>query len=483
MNNLGVIYARVSREDQTKLENTSDSRSINNQIKVLSNYSKENNIKLINIFVDDGYSGNSLNRPGLNDLLKSAYQHKFNILLIKDISRLGRVMYQVATLLEIIFPENDIRVISLNDNYDSSICFDESIILKNFLNDYYLKDFKRKCKLSLLNKVNSKHLNYYPKYGYYYDKNKKEYIDKYASRIVEDIFEYAKENKTPKEIADILNEHKILTRSKYMVEILKNKPLHKTLSNKWTAKMVLDILKDYEYCGHSINLVRSNSKVIIKNTHQAIIKEELFKVVNDKIKSRLITKNKIIHLGNILKDNIFYKNFSYNQSKGKNDDYYYSKILHLSINKTFIHLLLYNEVINYLIYYVNNSDIIKEITKRKYLKNNFICFDEANIKLEEVNNKYSKLIDDYLNNKIFKNIFDSKSKEYQKEINEIDNYINNCDYYRTIINSYKFKFLSFLDKLKEKTNFDIELIKSVIIKVIFIKNLEKKVIEIMINFI
>ena len=213
-----AIYARLSREDEDKIDgNKSESRSIENQIKVLSDYARENDLDIYKIYYDDGYSGANFERPEFKKLLKDMYQHKFDTILIKDISRLGRVVYKVGELIECIFPKNNIRVISLNDKYDSlTYNDDQSIVIRNFLNDYYLKEFKRKCRQARTHYARTKHLNYYPKYGYNFDKDRKEIIDDYSANIVKRIFDYvANQGLSTCQVAEILNKEGVLTRSLY----------------------------------------------------------------------------------------------------------------------------------------------------------------------------------------------------------------------------------------------------------------------------
>ena len=185
-----AIYARLSREDEEKIDGNNESRSIENQIKTLTNYANEHHFEIINIYYDDGYSGSNMDRPGFQQMLNDAKNKVFNVLLIKDLSRLGRKLYQVGTLVEKTLPQMGIRLIAINDNYDATTYKDdESVVLRNFLNDYYLKEFRRKCRASLAHRVQTIHINYYPKYGYIYDSEGTEQIDPYASDIVKLIFE------------------------------------------------------------------------------------------------------------------------------------------------------------------------------------------------------------------------------------------------------------------------------------------------------
>ena len=146
-----VIYARLSREDENKIDGNNDSRSIDNQIKFLTEYAIENNFEIQDVYIDDGYTGANLNRPEFQRLINDAKSKRFNILLVKDLSRLGRVMHQVGDLIENVFPSLNIRVIAKSDNYDSlTYNDDESIVLRTFLNAYYLKDFKKKINNSYI---------------------------------------------------------------------------------------------------------------------------------------------------------------------------------------------------------------------------------------------------------------------------------------------------------------------------------------------
>ena len=161
-----AIYARLSREDEEKIDGNNDSRSIENQIKTLTNYANEHHFEITNIYYDDGYSGSNLDRPGFQKMINDAKNKQFNILLIKDLSRLGRKLYQVGTLVEKTLPQMGIRLIAINDNYDAATYKDdESVVLRNFLNDYYLKEFRRKCRASLAHRAQTIHINYYPKYS------------------------------------------------------------------------------------------------------------------------------------------------------------------------------------------------------------------------------------------------------------------------------------------------------------------------------
>ena len=70
-----------------------------------------------------------------------------DMVIVKDISRLGREYIDTNYYLGKYFPERQIRVVSLLDNYDSGVStYDELLEIKILLNDMYLRDTSNKIK-------------------------------------------------------------------------------------------------------------------------------------------------------------------------------------------------------------------------------------------------------------------------------------------------------------------------------------------------
>lgn len=91
-----ALYCRLSQED----ENKGDSDSIINQKSILTKYAKDNGFENIEVFVDDGYSGVSFNRPDFQRLLELMEQGRVSTLITKDLSRLGRNYIEVGNYTE-----------------------------------------------------------------------------------------------------------------------------------------------------------------------------------------------------------------------------------------------------------------------------------------------------------------------------------------------------------------------------------------------
>ena len=111
------IYVRLSQED----ERAGESISIENQKKMLTEYvRKQADWSLAKIYEDDGYSGTTFDRPGVQKMLDDAKTGKINLIICKDLSRFGRNYIEVGQYIDYIFPSFNIRFIALNDNVDTA---------------------------------------------------------------------------------------------------------------------------------------------------------------------------------------------------------------------------------------------------------------------------------------------------------------------------------------------------------------------------
>ena len=137
------IYARLSRDD----ERAGESVSIENQKEMLSRYVREQGWTLYDYYCDDGVSGTTFDRPGLNRLVQDATDHKINLVLCKDLSRLGRDYIEAGKYTDFVFPSLGCRFIALNDGVDTLRKNNEMlVILKNVMNDLYARDTSSKIK-------------------------------------------------------------------------------------------------------------------------------------------------------------------------------------------------------------------------------------------------------------------------------------------------------------------------------------------------
>ena len=138
-----ALYCRLSLDDGS----VGESGSIQTQKIILEEYAKMHGFKIYDVYVDDGYSGLNFNRPGFQRMIQDIQGGKINLVITKDLSRLGRNHIPKSYFIEIFFPDNDIRYIAVNDNVDTLYDNNDIAPFKNILNDMYAKDLSRKLNL------------------------------------------------------------------------------------------------------------------------------------------------------------------------------------------------------------------------------------------------------------------------------------------------------------------------------------------------
>lgn len=303
--NIAVMYLRLSKEDGEKVE----SNSISNQREMINAYARKNQFTIVGEYVDDGYSGATFDRPNFKEMIKDAYDKKFDTIIVKDLSRFGRDYIEAGKFIQRIFPENGIRFISVNDNYDSKSADmnDTHLILpiKNFINDSYCRDISNKVKSSQkIKREKGDFISAFAPYGYKKsDENKnKLVVDEQAAPNIKNIFDMKLLGYSSKAIADELNHLGVLTPRKYKEsQGFKCNGFQNIKGGNWSAKAVNRIIENEVYIGNtlqgkSITLNYKNKKQIekekdewirVENTHEAIISKEVFAIANTMLKRDL----------------------------------------------------------------------------------------------------------------------------------------------------------------------------------------------------
>lgn len=298
MKNIACMYLRLSREDG----DSSESNSISNQRQIIKSYAKENDIKLSYEYVDDGYSGSNFDRPHFKNMINDLNKGKFNIIIVKDLSRFGRDYIESGKYLQKIFPEKGVRFISVNDNYDSENAdmSDTHLILpiRNFINDSYCRDISMKVKSSkVVKRKNGEFIGAFAPFGYKKDDKDKHklVIDKEVSHIIERIFNMKIEGYSSKAIADFLNSIGTITPSKHKENNGDNFNTGFVVKNaKWDAKMINRIISNKVYIGvleqgktTKLNYkskkeidVSKEDWIVIQNAHEPIISKSIYLLAN-----------------------------------------------------------------------------------------------------------------------------------------------------------------------------------------------------------
>ena len=291
-----TAYVRASKDDP-------DSSTIENQIELIREYAKNlPDIRIVSVRDDNGFSGVDFIRPNFNKLMKDIEDGKINCVIVKDLSRLGRNYIEVGELMEDIFPKYNVRLIAINDNYDSirpRTDADEIIIpFKNLINEQYLRDSSVKIRSGLNTK--RKHGDFvaaFAPYGYKRDENDKHslIIDEHAAEVVRSIFRLKIEGMSQQKIAEWLDETGEPSPAEYKKRDTKYKAKFQTHARaSWSAVAIGRILKNPAYIGilvqgkqttPSYKVKRRVDKPedewhIVEDTHEPIISKRDFEIVN-----------------------------------------------------------------------------------------------------------------------------------------------------------------------------------------------------------
>ena len=294
------MYLRLSNED----ERAGESLSIENQRKILTNYISEQGWTLYDEYVDDGISGTTFDRPGVQRMLDDAKNGRINLILCKDLSRFGRNYIQVGQYTDYIFPMYNIRFIALTDNVDTANSEStgmDMMPIMNVFNEWHAANTSKKLRAVINSNAKAgKYRTTYCAYGYFKGDDEKNtpVIDPQAAPVVRRIFEMRAEGKKPKQIADALNAEQIPTPMDYLYQ-RENKVNPHASVHLWSSSIVLRILGNPIYIG-TLALMKTttvsykNHKRIRKdssewlmreNNHEPIISQELWDKVRERDRS------------------------------------------------------------------------------------------------------------------------------------------------------------------------------------------------------
>lgn len=294
------LYYRLSQED----ERQGESVSIDNQRTILRKYAEERGFEIHDEYIDDGVSGTTFQRPEVQRLLDDAKTGVINTIIVKDLSRFGRNYIEVGQYVDYVFPAFGIRFIAIQDNVDTENRDSnamEMMPIMNIFNEWHAANTSKKIRAVW--KAKAKEGVFHGKkatYGYIKGTDEKRtfIIDEETAPIVRRIFEMYASGISPRRISEILNEENVPCPGQYAFEKLghKGKPGDRRL---WGQITIAAMLKNIVYIGHmpqlmSTSISYKNHKrfkkdqsewVVVYNTHEPIISQELWDRVREREKS------------------------------------------------------------------------------------------------------------------------------------------------------------------------------------------------------
>lgn len=293
------LYLRLSHED------IQENNSIEAQRIITTDYAIKHKYNIVDEYVDNGYSGMLDSRPELNRMIVDITTNKINMVIVKDISRLTRDKNKTGYYTEILFPDNDVRFISVTESIDSGERYeiDDSIMLRGIVNQYYVDDISKKVKaVKTAMKKNGEYVEHFVPYGYKKDTEDKHkvLIDENVYKNVQLIFSMYIQGYSQGQIAHHLTSLNIDTPKKYKGQEVK--------INEWRNDSVGRILKDPFYTGKMIinkyvSDYRTKKKkktprdkwIIVQGKHKPLVSIEDYEKVQNILKEKFIEPKQEYH--------------------------------------------------------------------------------------------------------------------------------------------------------------------------------------------
>lgn len=299
-----ALYIRLSKED----ENEGPSGSVTNQQSLLHAFVREHRLDVYDTYIDDGWSGTSFDRPGFQRMLRDIEAGRVNMVITKDLSRLGRDYIMTGHYMERYFPEKRVRYISLLDGVDTGIESSANDItpFRAIMNDMYAKDISKRIKSVKHDKQRKgEFIGGKPMYGYRMHPSEKNriVIDEDAAPVVRRIFAMALAGTSCRQIAVRLNEEGVLSPAAYAGLTLS---CHGPYSGQWSSERITAMLKNETYIGNMVQgrTARISYKtkkclrrqpeqwVVVEHTHEPLIDPETFRKVQLMVNSRRNTRSR-----------------------------------------------------------------------------------------------------------------------------------------------------------------------------------------------
>lgn len=298
-----ALYCRLSKDD----EKQGDSESIKTQKAMLSQYAAERGFIVVGVYVDDGWSGLYFDRPDFQRMVSDIEAGKIDIVITKDLSRLGRDHLQVGHYTEIYFPMKGVRYIAVNDNVDTANKNNDIAAIKNVMNEFYSRDNSRKIKSSIRARAKAGlYRSSFNPIGYKKapDNRNKLIVDEETAWIVKRIFELVLAGNGPHRIVTIFRDEQVPCPSWWLhsrgeKDYSDRFEGHPEKKYEWSHTVIRNIVSNPLYLGSTVmcktetvfkaGICKKNAKkdqVKVDGTHEALISQEDFDRANDMILSR-----------------------------------------------------------------------------------------------------------------------------------------------------------------------------------------------------
>lgn len=299
-----ALYIRLSKEDESE----GPSQSVQNQESLLREFVQQHRLSVYDTYVDDGWSGTNFDRPSFQRMIADIEAKKVNMVITKDLSRLGRDYIMTGHYMERYFPEHRVRYISLLDGIDTGVDSTANDItpFRAIMNDMYAKDISKKIKSVKRDKQRKgQFIGGKPVYGYKMHPTEKNkiVIDEEVAPVVRRIFALALSGMSCRNIATLLNQEGVPTPATYAnLPVVRPGPY----TGLWSSERISDMLQNETYIGNmvqgrSVKISYKSKKclrqdpanwVVVEDTHEPLVDAETFRKVRMLVNSRKHTRSR-----------------------------------------------------------------------------------------------------------------------------------------------------------------------------------------------
>ena len=437
-----AIYIRLSKEDVDR--GYDESESIKNQRTLLTEYVQKLGWKyqLIDTYIDQGFTGTNFNRPDFQRMIRDIENGNVNMVVTKDLSRLGRDYIETGEYIEKWFPENNVRYVSVTDGIDTfeaSNGNNDIAPFKSILNDMYSKDLSKKIRTALHTmQKQGKWVGGKTAIGYIKDPNdrNKLIICESEAEIVKTIFNMALAGNQVGVIRDYLNANNIPTanQSRYNKDSFwENKTIKNILRNKvYIGTTQQNKRSRISYKNRKLRLNPEKKWITVENTHPPIIDKKVFDMVQKMVIVQSYNRNEKKNM--FLLDGLL---FCYECKhkigvRGKKKERYYmicnnyrrNSKLGLCTSHGFSYNNLEETVLNYikrLFKDIDNEKIELNIKKKMTQYDYGKMLQKIENQIKMINNNIDQMYVDKLNNKISEEMYERLLKKFKDEINQKEN--------------------------------------------------------------
>lgn len=456
-NYIAALYCRLSVDDMQD----GNSVSIETQMKILEDYCKCNNIAVFDFYCDDGYTGTNFNRPEFQRLLMDAENKQFNMVIVKDLSRLGREYIGVGKYIEEYFPERNIRFVAIGDDFDSDSRkgdLDFIVPIKNLFNQFYPAECSRKVRQAFKTKASrGEFIGSYAPYGYKKSQEDKHVlvVDEMTAPTIVRIFTLiAYHGYGYSKMAKTLSQEKIPTPTALQRRNA-NLPYDKDPYD-WNFGTISAIIHNETYLGHLVSGKREvlsfkNKKVIkkdkenwivIKDIFPQIISQQLWNDAHKRIKERKrVTNNNFSNIfAGLIRCDKCGKVLGLSSQRNNNPYYCCETYKKKGKDKCTAHYTLYNDIYSTVLKNLRETvesiksgqfDFDNQIASQifsdfKDTKNNQLVIEELEKQIQKLDYRYEQMYQDRLDGVIslqrFKELVagdEEKRNKLQKDLDEL----------------------------------------------------------------